>query len=1494
MDCEREDITMTQVTTGTGRASAYLAIAVAMVMFMVMVFPQASQAQTQTVPANAGPWMLGIGIGGSPPGGPFFACPTGSTEASVVQSTIGIYNSHRLLWFPSGSIQNVDFYQCGSPGFPLSGSYMWASGSTGLCPDVGLYGTFLINECWTSTDYGHSGLSAGCLAGGAGDWGVIMNNSYCIEYQGDPLHFGVPVNVARGLSCPPEFTGHYSGTVFDCIIGDNDVCPIGDPVCPFNGANLQEESDYRAAGAGGLEFTRYYRSTGFYTPYGVTFSAQSVGSYWQHTYERRLLLLNYGGILATYEAPDGQMRHFATTGAEILNRDGAAAKLLSQVDGTWIVVMPNSDQEHFDATGRLVSITPRGGATTTVSYGANGLVSVVTDQFGKTLQFGYDTQGRLASVTLPDNGVISLAYDVNGNLWTVTYPDQSVKTYNYGGPGAGLLTSIVDESNSAFATFSYDTLRRATNSQHAGGVESYGFAYTTQNGTLASTTVTDPLLNQRTYSMTSVGGVFRLSDLSAVACATCDTTASSNFDANGNVSSRVDFNGNRACYEYDLLRNLETTRLEGIAPGVSCPSNLSTYTPAAGTRQRKITENWAANFRLPLSITEASHTTSFTYDASGNALTNTVTDTSVTPNVSRTWTYTYNTYGQVLTVDGPRTDVVDKTTYSYYSCATGYQCGQLHTVTNAANQVTTFNTYNAHGEPLSITDPNNVVTTLTYDARQRLKSRQVGTETTTFDYYQTGLLQKVTLPDQSYIQYSYDPARRLTAITDSLGNRIAYVLDSLGNRTAETAYDPSNVLSRAVSQLYNALGQLSQRIGAAGTTAVTTTFGYDNNGNQATVSAPMGRNTVNGYDELNRLNQITDPATGNTRVGYDADDNVTSVQEPTTLTTGYVYNGFGDVKQLISPSTGTSNNTYDSGGNLNTSTDARGVGGTYSYDTLNRVTQIAYGDQTLVFGYDAGTYGKGHLTSASDAAHSMSWVYDALGRVSSKSQTVGGVARTVGYGYASGLLTSITTPSGQAVVYSYANGRVTGITVNGSAVLSGVLYDPFGPARAWTWGNSTTETRLHDTDGNPSFFTGAESTSYSLDNAFRIQGVSNSNTTTASWTYGYDLLDRVTSGTNSAGNPSWTYDASGNRQTQGGAAGPAYAASGITFGYNNRGRMASATANGTTTYVYNALGQRIQKSGPGGTTVFSYDEAGHLLGEYTGTGTLVQETIWLGDLPVATIRPGTPLGIYYVHANHLGTPRIVTRSSDNSVVWRWDSDPFGVAIPNQNPVGLGVFNYNLRNPGQYFDGETGLNYNYFRDYDGQTGRYTESDPLGLAGASYSTYAYEGGNPVSGIDPLGLATLVIGSGPIASNPGGHVALAFTGQGVYSYGTAEPYGASTTGYIEAALANRSVTLTVLNTTPAQEEVMRKVYAKHYGPHSKYSVIYGHDCAGAAIDALIGADALDKQIVKLIFDQDAPMLLFLPSTVVAAAALQPGGINIFLSRGSAVPANLGSFNR
>jgi RHS repeat-associated protein len=118
-----------------------------------------------------------------------------------------------------------------------------------------------------------------------------------------------------------------------------------------------------------------------------------------------------------------------------------------------------------------------------------------------------------------------------------------------------------------------------------------------------------------------------------------------------------------------------------------------------------------------------------------------------------------------------------------------------------------------------------------------------------------------------------------------------------------------------------------------------------------------------------------------------------------------------------------------------------------------------------------------------------------------------------------------------------------------------------------------------------------------------------------------------------------------------------------------------------------------------------------------------------------TVRSATAQ-IYYVHPDHLNTPRMIADSA-GTTVWKWDQqEPFGSTLPNDNPSGLGAFDFPLRLPGQYYDQETALHYNIMRDYDPSIGRYVEGDPIGLAGG-ISIYAYVLANPLLHTDIAGL-------------------------------------------------------------------------------------------------------------------------------------------------------------
>ncbi len=166
----------------------------------------------------------------------------------------------------------------------------------------------------------------------------------------------------------------------------------------------------------------------------------------------------------------------------------------------------------------------------------------------------------------------------------------------------------------------------------------------------------------------------------------------------------------------------------------------------------------------------------------------------------------------------------------------------------------------------------------------------------------------------------------------------------------------------------------------------------------------------------------------------------------------------------------------------------------------------------------------------------------------------------------------------------------------------------------------------------------------------------------------------------------------------------------------------------------------------GTSTVLINQQANHnswtLLGSYqfnAGTANVKLGVASTGNVvadAVQAVPVNATTDVHYVYADHINTPRVITRATDNKMVWRWDgTDPFGKAAPNENPAGLGTSTYNPRFPGQVFDKETNLHYNYFRDYDPATGRYIESDPIGLKGG-INTYAYVEGNPINMVDPTG--------------------------------------------------------------------------------------------------------------------------------------------------------------
>ncbi|GAA6121156.1 hypothetical protein Acidovoranil_32610 [Acidovorax sp. FG27] len=340
----------------------------------------------------------------------------------------------------------------------------------------------------------------------------------------------------------------------------------------------------------------------------------------------------------------------------------------------------------------------------------------------------------------------------------------------------------------------------------------------------------------------------------------CTHTVYLSYDEKGNATQFIDTGMNNGgdihanCSKFDPEINRPVIFLEG---GASCPNDLQEHLPAGAERKTSI--QWLPELRIKSKISEPGQITTLVYNGqpdptAGNSIASCAPASAILPGgkpiaavckkvltsttdkngakgfnatpeaglAPRIWRYTYNQYGQVLTEDGPRTDLADITSYTYHSAtaftgsdpyAVGVTMGDLKSVTNALGQVTQYTQYNKHGQLLESIDLNGVVSSFKYDLRQRLLSSTVGGKTTNYSYDPIGQLTRVTLPDNSYIGYNYDPAHRLTGFFDGAGNSVNYTLDNAGNRTAEIVKDPAGVLRRQMARSYDALSRTYQVTG---------------------------------------------------------------------------------------------------------------------------------------------------------------------------------------------------------------------------------------------------------------------------------------------------------------------------------------------------------------------------------------------------------------------------------------------------------------------------------------------------------------------------------------------------------------------------------------------------------------------------------------------------------------------------------------------------------
>jgi RHS repeat-associated protein len=602
-----------------------------------------------------------------------------------------------------------------------------------------------------------------------------------------------------------------------------------------------------------------------------------------------------------------------------------------------------------------------------------------------------------------------------------------------------------------------------------------------------------------------------------------------------------------------------------------------------------------------------------------------------------------------------------------------------------------------------------------------------------------------------------------------------YGYDANGNPTTATVAPSS--LNYTTTNTYDNLDRLQTSTDAR---QGQSSFTYDGQDRNLTVTDPRHLQTQTPRNGLGDVSKLISPDTGSTTYTYDAAGNVSSRTDSRGVRAGYSWDALNRLHYI-----------YYSGGGFATSE-------TYNWDYdqvasgitngIGRLTGLDYPAGNARYGYDA----QGHM------------VYEQY-QVLAQSGINARIWKPISYGYdGAGHVTSITYPSGRVISYSYSGGLLSTIALKTSAnastatnLLSNIHWQPFGAADSWNWQMASgpqAYSRVYDGYGRiVRYPLGNIVRDLTYDDGDRIKSYTHMDASSGQaqpsydQSFGYDELGRLKTITTNVNTWGIQYDANGNRSgfTLNGTA-QAYnidAASNKllnidqsrSFNYDNAGNtktdstsytatygitgmLASLSKGGiTTSYSYNNNGQRIRKTDgtTAGTTVYVYDfNTGNLLGEYDSNGNPIKEYVWMGDTPVAVITPdpvnsANPPLVYYVYSDHLNTPRVIV-DQGNNIRWRWLAEPFGNTAPETNPSNLGAFTFNLRFPGQYADQESGLFYNWHRYYDPSLGRYQQSDPIGLAGGQFSTYAYVNGNPLLGIDPNGL--MGASTNPAATIPG----------------------------------------------------------------------------------------------------------------------------------------------
>ncbi|ALN90777.1 RHS Repeat family protein [Lysobacter gummosus] len=579
-------------------------------------------------------------------------------------------------------------------------------------------------------------------------------------------------------------------------------CPVGNPCDPTTGDKSEPAPDFDL---GWIAFDRHYHSM-------ASAGRSGFGDGWTHSHNIQLAVgtdpmdPNQTLRVGLVES-DGSQISFTAVSSAYEADDGSGDRVVA--DGTDWLLYRSDRVLRFNPSGRLIEQRFEDGSSLSYSYDASRRLATITHSNGRSLVFEYSAGGDNAPIVAIRSAGVALAsytYTAGGQVETVTYAGGGVRTYHYEDSRfPRFLTGVTREDGQRYSTFAYDDKARVISSTHAGGVDSVTLTYPVAGGSI----VTDALGRATTYGVGAAGpnGLPRKpSQFTDVRGSITRTYLDETVDFRRRLSTVKDRQSVETQHSYAEANDVITGQL----------ARTHTVKEAAGLAEERISDRRTdiSSNRLIFSRI-GNRETRIVRNARLQPATVTVRD--AVSNETRATTYAYceaadvaasNSVCPILglpkSVDGPRSDVNDVVRFEYYgsddsTCATQptlctYRKGDLRKTIDALGRTTEVLGYDPQGRPLSVIDPNGVVTDYEYQSRGWLTATKVrgadnAVETddriTRIEYEPTGLVKKVTLPGSVYTRYTYDAAQRLTDVIDNAGNTIHYTLDLAGNRKQE-------------------------------------------------------------------------------------------------------------------------------------------------------------------------------------------------------------------------------------------------------------------------------------------------------------------------------------------------------------------------------------------------------------------------------------------------------------------------------------------------------------------------------------------------------------------------------------------------------------------------------------------------------------------------------------------------------------------------------------